>query len=169
MLLASLRKADAVAFEPLDMGMIVQETLTRFGDRFTETDANLIVPESWPVAMGYAPWVEEIWVNYISNALKYGGTPPRIELGAEERADNRVRFWVQDNGSGLTSEAQAKLFTEFTRLEKVRAKGHGLGLSIVLRIVTKLGGEVGVESEVGIGSRFWFELPKVMSKKAGKK
>jgi signal transduction histidine kinase len=63
-------------------------------------------------------------------------------------------------GPGLTSEAQAKLFTEFTRLEKVRATGHGLGLSIVLRIVTKLGGEVGVESEVGVGSRFWFELPK---------
>jgi signal transduction histidine kinase len=85
--------------------------------------------------------------------------PRRVELGAENGRADRVRFWVQDNGPSLTPEAQAKLFTEFTRLEKVR----GLGLSIALRIVAKLGSEVGVESEAGAGSRFWFELPKHVS------
>ncbi len=70
-----------------------------------------------------------------------------------------MRFWVADTGPGLTAEAQGQLFVEFTRLEQARAEGHGLGLSIVRRIVSKLGGEVGVESTVGEGSRFWFTLP----------
>jgi signal transduction histidine kinase len=70
-----------------------------------------------------------------------------------------VCFWVRDNGAGLTAEEQSRLFTPFARLDQVRAKGHGLGLSIVRRIVEKLGGQVGVESEVGRGSVFSFTLP----------
>ena len=65
---------------------------------------------------------------------------------------------MRDNGSGLTPEEQARLFTPFTRLDAVRVEGHGLGLSIVQRIVKKLGGQVGVESQVGLGSLFWFTL-----------
>jgi signal transduction histidine kinase len=59
----------------------------------------------------------------------------------------------------LTPEQQAQLFTPFTRLYTTEAEGHGLGLSIVQRIVTRLGGEVGVESAPGMGSSFWFTLP----------
>jgi hypothetical protein len=58
-------------------------------------------------------------------------------------------------------EDQARLFTPFTRLDQVRAEGHGLGLSIVRRIVEKLGGEAGVESAIGQGSTFYFALPGV--------
>jgi len=82
-----------------------------------------------------------------------------VELGATPQPDRMVRFWVRDNGPGLTPEEQALLFTPFTRLDQARAKGHGLGLSIVRRIVEKLGGQVGVESEVGKGSVFTFTLP----------
>ena len=70
-----------------------------------------------------------------------------------------ARFWVQDNGPGLSAEAQARLFTPFTRLDQARIQGHGLGLSIVRRIVEKLGGQVGVESQPRQGSRFFFTLP----------
>ena len=70
-----------------------------------------------------------------------------------------IRFWVQDNGVGLQPEAHARLFTEFTRLAPDRAAGHGLGLTIVQRIITKLGGKVGVESTPGQGCRFYFTLP----------
>jgi signal transduction histidine kinase len=96
----------------------------------------------------------------MSNAIKYGGRPPRIELGATATGD-QVRFWVQDNGAGVPSEAQERLFAPFTRLSKVRVKGHGLGLSIVRRIVEKLGGQVSIESEglPGAGSIFAFTLP----------
>jgi signal transduction histidine kinase len=69
-----------------------------------------------------------------------------------------IRFWVRDNGPGLTSEEQANLFAEFTRLSEVGAEGHGLGLSIVRRIMEKLGGQAGVESQVGAGSTFFFTL-----------
>jgi two-component system sensor histidine kinase/response regulator len=76
-----------------------------------------------------------------------------------------VRFWVRDNGAGLTYEEQVRLFAPFTQLDQVRAKGHGLGLSIVLRIVERLGGQVGVESEdvPGQGSTFYFTLPRSLS------
>ena len=75
-----------------------------------------------------------------------------------------VRFWVRDNGPGLTRAEQRRLFTPFTRLDQARARGHGLGLSIVRRIVEKLGGQVEVESEVGQGSVFTFRLPGVPTK-----
>ena len=70
-----------------------------------------------------------------------------------------IRFWVRDNGPGLTPEEQARLFAPFERLHRGRAEGHGLGLSIVRRIVEKLGGQAGVESEPGQGSLFFFTLP----------
>jgi signal transduction histidine kinase len=103
--------------------------------------------------------VEEVWANYISNAIKYGGKPPRIELGAGPQPNGTVRFWVRDNGHGLSIEDQRRLFGEFSRLSEGQVEGHGLGLSIVRRIVTKLGGEVGVESQIGQGSMFYFTLP----------
>jgi two-component system sensor histidine kinase/response regulator len=77
----------------------------------------------------------------------------------ETRPDGMVRFWVKDNGPGIPPEAQARLFTPFTRLDQARARGHGLGLSIVRRIVEKLGGQAGVESAAGQGSLFYFTLP----------
>jgi signal transduction histidine kinase len=123
--------------------------------------AEIILPVAWPMALGYGPWVEEVWVNYLGNALKYGGRPPRVELGARVQPGSMVRFWVRDNGPALTPEEQARLFTPFMRLDQVSAKGYGLGLSIARRIVEKLGGQVGVESEVGKGSVFSFTLPGV--------
>ena len=109
--------------------------------------------------MGHQPWVEEIWVNYLSNAIKYGGRPPKVELGAMVLSNGMVRYWVRDNGPGISPEDQKRLFVPFTKLKQVNTKGHGLGLSIVQRIAAKLGGQVGVESKVGAGSLFWFTLP----------
>lgn len=157
LLLASIRKEDIIQ-EPLTMSDIIQQATDRLSFVIDDTQAELIVPESWPAAVGYAPWVEEVWVNYLSNGLKYGGQPPQLEFGARPEADGVTRFWLQDNGSGLSPDEQATLFTEFTRLGQVKVKGHGLGLSIVRRIMGKLGGQAGVESEPGRGSRFFFTL-----------
>jgi signal transduction histidine kinase len=159
LLLAGARKMD-VDVEPVHMAYIVLQVQQRLGFMIEEHQAEIVSPETWPTALGYEPWIEEVWVNYVSNALKYGGQPPHVELGADVgQAEDVVRFWVRDDGPGLSPEERARLFTPFTRLDQVRAKGHGLGLSIVRRIVEKLGGQVGVESEVGAGSLFWFTLP----------
>jgi two-component system sensor histidine kinase/response regulator len=80
-------------------------------------------------------------------------------LGAKLLPDGMICFWIQDNGDGLTPEEQARLFTPFTQLNRIRANGHGLGLSIVRRIVEKLEGQVGVVSQPGRGSVFTFTLP----------
>jgi signal transduction histidine kinase len=163
LLLAGVREMD-VGTEPLDMANIVAEAQKRLVHLIEERQAEIMAPpeESWPAALGYGPWVEEVWVNYLSNAIEHGGRPPRVELGFDlsgaAREYGTVRFWVRDNGPGLTSEEQARLFTPFTQLNQVSAKGHGLGLSIVRRIVEKLGGQVGVESKVGRGSVFYFDL-----------
>ncbi len=162
LLLAGVRKME-VEVEPLDMESIVAEAVQRLAGLIEESQAEVILPDTWPVALGYAPWVEEVWANYLSNGIKYGGQPPRVELGATVQLDGMARFWIRDNGPGLAPEAQARLFVPFTRLDQVRAKGHGLGLSIVRRIVEKLGGQVGVESEVGRGSVFAFTLVGVDS------
>ncbi|MEM7349010.1 MAG: HAMP domain-containing sensor histidine kinase, partial [Chloroflexota bacterium] len=160
LLLSGVRKQEVIP-KPLHMENIILNAQQRLAYVIEDYRAEIIEPESWPIAYGYGPWIEEVWTNYISNALKYGGEPPLIELGATVQENGLVRFWVKDNGPGLNEVEQATLFTEFTRLNDVKAKGHGLGLSIVRRIVEKLGGQVGVESEgvSGKGSLFYFSLP----------
>jgi signal transduction histidine kinase len=158
LLLAEVRKADAPS-EPVDMGRVVATIRKRLGPMVKEYQARILTPKTWPAALGYAPWIEEVWANYLSNALKYGGRSPCVELGASLQADGAVRFWVRDNGQGLSVDEQASLFVPFTRLVQDRKSGHGLGLSIVRNIVEKMGGRVGVESELGKGSLFFFTLP----------
>jgi len=156
--LASVRDEE-IESSPLDMAQIVASAWTRLKPLVTEQQAEIVLPDEWPVARGHAPWIEEVWVNYLSNALKYGGHPPHIELGATVQPNGEVRFWVADNGPGLAPKDQARLFVPFTRLEQARAEGYGLGLSIVHRIMERLGGQVGVESVPGRGSVFFFTLP----------
>src|SRR5262245_8599010 len=62
-----------VEIEPIDMGVLVKNVVARLEPLLADKNAELNYPEQWPTALGYAPWVEEIWVNLISNALKYGG------------------------------------------------------------------------------------------------
>jgi len=160
MLLASVRKQGVVP-APLDMGSVVRQAIQRLHVLIQDRQANISLPDdaAWPAALGYAPWIEEVWANYIGNAVKYGGAPPVVQVGADPAGLGMARFWVRDNGPGLSAEAQSDLFTPFSRLDQVRADGHGLGLSIVRRIVEKLGGQVGVESSLGQGSVFFFTLP----------
>jgi PAS domain S-box-containing protein len=161
LLLSDVRQRE-VHTEALDMAAIVTGAQFRLAHLVEEYQARVSRPETWPMAKGYAPWVEEVWVNYMSNALKYGGRPPHVELGAMSEGA-KVRFWVRDDGPGIAPHVQDRLFRPFTRLDQTSLPGHGLGLSIVQRIVRKLGGEVGVESKgvPGLGSEFFFLLPQI--------
>lgn len=162
LMLAGVSRQSEVQIQRLNMAEIVYQVQQRLTLMVKEYQGHILVPNQWPVAVGYAPWVEEIWFNFLSNGLKYGGQPPHLEVGADLPTDGTVRFWVKDNGKGLSSAAQQRLFTPFTRLH-TKVEGHGLGLSIVQRIVERLGGQVGVDSEVGQGSRFYFTLPETNS------
>jgi len=166
LLLAKVSRPEQLELLPLDMGHIVAAALDRLTYTILSAQAEIVLPKRWPVALGHSDWVAEVWLNLVSNAIKYGGRPPRVELGAQVEPDGRVRFWVRDNGEGLTPEEQACLFVRGGQLQRSRSLGHGLGLSIVRRIVEKLGGQVGVQSTVGQGvdgslpgSTFFFILP----------
>lgn len=159
LLLAGVRK-QAVPLEPLAMESLVASALRTLAPLQEDIGAEVMLPTHWPVARGYAPWVEMVWANYISNALKYGARPCHITLRAEKIADNLVRFCVANNGPLIPEEEISSLFTEFTQLSHLHNenRGHGLGLSIVKRIAERLGGEVGYHVHDGQAC-FFFALP----------
>jgi signal transduction histidine kinase len=160
LLLAGVSRHKSVELDSVDMNSLVQQVInTRLSTLIKQYRATIVLPETLPVARGYTPWIEEVWVNYLTNAMKYGGEIPHLEISAEVLPNNVIKYRIQDNGSGIAVEQQNQLFTPFTRLHTERADGHGLGLSIVKQIVEKLGGCVGVESQLGQGSLFYFTLP----------
>lgn len=158
MALSSLQNVDPT-LQPIDVAHVAEEAIQRLEIMIRQYQAQIHCQCDWPWATGYAPWIETVWVNYLSNAIKYGGESPVIELGADSAGNGMIRYWIKDNGIGLTEHEQEKLFTPFTRLSDIRVQGYGVGLSVVKRAVEKLGGQVGVESEVGQGSLFYFTLP----------
>ncbi len=148
-----------VEIKCLNMGEIFAEAQRQLSELIKTSEATILIPDKWPEALGYAPWVEEVWTNYLSNAIKYGGNPPKIEVGGTVLTDGNIRFWIKDNGDGLSADELKKLFKKFSRLRPNKADGYGLGLTIVKKIVEKLGGTVDVASTKGEGSVFSFTLP----------
>jgi two-component system phosphate regulon sensor histidine kinase PhoR len=109
--------------------------------------------------------VHQVFANLIDNALKYASGSKKIQIGAIQREEN-VEFYVRDFGSGISSEHLPRLFERFYRVDKARSReagGTGLGLAIVKHIVLNHGGQVGVTSDLGHGSAFWFRLPVLES------
>ncbi|MBN2485171.1 MAG: hypothetical protein JXB34_04260 [Bacteroidales bacterium] len=160
--LAKIRNLQKIDMMEVDMQYILQTVMIRLHDSIKRRDAVINLPQTWKKAYGNSIWVEEVWINLITNALKYGGTPPVIELGSEIVGDF-VRFWVKDNGEGMSQNDLGQIFEEFSRIHpnKDSIKGHGLGLSIVQRIIKKMGGDVNMTSKIGHGSVFFFTLPAV--------
>jgi two-component system, OmpR family, phosphate regulon sensor histidine kinase PhoR len=105
--------------------------------------------------------IHQVFANLIDNALKYASGNKKIEIGAIER-NGELEFYVRDFGPGIPSEHLPRLFERFYRVDKARSReagGTGLGLAIVKHIVLNHGGRIGVNSELGHGSVFWFRLP----------
>lgn len=99
--------------------------------------------------------------NLLGNAVKFvqPGSKPHVRISTQSLGD-RVRIWIEDNGIGIPPEGMHKIFKPFQRLHRQEDyEGTGVGLAIVQKAVQRMGGTVGVESEVGKGSRFWVELP----------
>jgi two-component system sensor histidine kinase/response regulator len=151
LLLAQARKLEP-ELAPLNLTSIVARARKRLAPLITEHDVRIILPTTWPKALGQESWVEEVWVNYLQYAIRHcRSTPPTLELDAVELDDGMVKFSIRDDGRG------AELDEIFEPLPPPRPKS-GLGLSLARRIVDRLGGRIAIESE-GAETVYTFTLP----------
>jgi signal transduction histidine kinase/ActR/RegA family two-component response regulator len=106
--------------------------------------------------------LKQVLVNLLANAIKYNRRGGTVTLSCVDGPQNRLRLAVRDTGAGIRVEKIARLFTPFERLdaEQRGVEGTGLGLALSKGLVELMGGTLGVESAVGIGSTFWIELPR---------
>lgn len=144
-----------------NMGMIVADIVNEFS-----ADGVVARPVEWiihplPHAHVDLNMIRQVWVNLISNAVKYSSSKekPSIEIGSFPKGDQSV-FYVNDNGVGFNEQYRHKLFKVFQRLHNVEDfEGTGIGLALVEKIVSKHGGEVWAEGTENEGACFYFSLP----------
>ena len=107
--------------------------------------------------------LRQVLLNLLGNAIKYNRPGGRVTLGCEQMLSSHVRLNVTDTGAGISPEGLARLFVPFERLgqEFGGVEGTGLGLVVSRRLAEAMGGCLGAESEIGVGSTFWVELPAV--------
>lgn len=114
------------------------------------------------IAPADADRLEQVLFNLVENAIKYGRPKGLVQIGGQLQDSSNVEVWVQDDGPGIPSEAQARIFERFYRVDRARSRetgGTGLGLAIVKHIVLAHGGNVWVKSQPGQGATFHFTLP----------
>lgn len=147
-------------YSDTDVNQIMRELEGIFRLRLEEADSSvrIVFEPCLPVCFIHTEknWVSQVLSNFLSNAFKYT-KEGSITLGYKVREDD-IYFYVQDTGAGIPAGKVDKVFERFMKLD-AKKQGTGLGLSISRTIIKKLGGEIGVFSEYGKGSTFWFTLP----------
>jgi PAS domain S-box-containing protein len=151
---------------PVDLHKLVREVLSSY-PQFDSSRADVTIEGPLPVVIGNHAALTQVMSNLLTNAIKFvaPGVRPRVRVRAETVQDHpsfrdrSARVWIEDNGIGIPPQARDKLFDIFTRFEDPDLyEGTGIGLAIVKKAVERMSGLIGVESEPGRGSRFWFQL-----------
>jgi two-component system phosphate regulon sensor histidine kinase PhoR len=125
-------------------------------------EVSVDLPAALPAAAGDIEGVRQVVLKLLENAIKYNESGGHVHVRAEQRA-GMLRVEVEDDGAGIDDRSLPFVFDRFFRGQAAEGEtpGSGLGLSIARCIVERLGGEIGVESEFGAGSTFWFSLPLI--------
>jgi signal transduction histidine kinase len=143
---------------------LIEEVAASLRPDAEASGAELRVGPCPPAQLAISPGaLTSVLSNLMGNALKYvadGSGRHRVEVRAQPARDDRVRIEIEDNGPGIPVDKVRAIFEPFVRLDSHARPGLGLGLATVKRLVEAYGGAVGVHSEVGVGSRFWVELPR---------
>jgi PAS domain S-box-containing protein len=157
-----------IGLETVDLNGAIADALKQITAQIEERQANITVSKSLPVVLAHRPTLVQALANLLSNAVKFvePGSQPQVKIYTkEEQRDSQIwiKLFVEDNGIGIASEHQARIFSVFERLHGSETyPGTGIGLAIVRKGLERMGGESGVESELGQGSRFWIALPKAV-------
>jgi two-component system CheB/CheR fusion protein len=148
-----------IPLAPIDPASVLNGILSSY-PQFQPLKAEIQINVPLPVVVANETGLSQCFSNFLSNAVKFiePGTIPRVRVHAEERGPF-VRFWFEDNGIGIAPEYHERIFGMFQQLDK-SYEGTGIGLALVRKVAGRMNGKVGVESELGKGSRFWLELKK---------
>jgi len=155
----------SVTLAPIERGPLDPEKLIRQiiqeHPSFQQPNAEIEIRTPLLAILGHEGSLTQCIYNLLSNAIKFvpKDKKPHIQIWTEP-LPNYVRLWVEDNGIGIPAEAKDRMFLMFQRFHRSSEyEGTGIGLAIVRKAVERMGGKVGVESELGRGSRFWLLLP----------
>lgn len=140
----------------VNMNDIIQSTLNRLMLQIKEKHAEVTIKGEILDCYSYNEWIEEILFNFLSNALKYGGNPPSVEISCDKVENVGIKYNVKDNGKGISKKFREIIFNDNNPSRMKFVQGTGLGLTIVKRIISKMDGQLLLETEEGKGSTFSF-------------
>lgn len=151
-----------VSQEPISMAEVMAECRTMIEPQAQERHIQLIFPspDMHVYVKADRTRVKQVLLNLLSNAVKYNREGGMVEVRCDAAAPAHIHVSIRDTGSGLPPEKLTQLFQQFNRLgqETGSVEGTGIGLVVTKELVELMGGKIGVESTVGVGSIFWFEL-----------
>jgi PAS domain S-box-containing protein len=148
-----------IKIETIDLDALVRQIIYTY-PQLHANNAQIQIEGVLPKVLGAEVSLAQCISNLLTNAAKFvaPGTTPRIKIRAEA-IEGDIRLWVEDNGVGIAAKDQARIFKMFERVGgNIVYEGTGVGLTIVHKAVERMGGQKGVESEVGRGSKFWIQL-----------
>jgi len=151
-----------LSIEPISIEGVIEDACNTLEANMNATGIQLIrypINSTWSVSADYTR-TKQILLNLLSNAIKYNREHGTITIGVTQQ-DSELRFSISDTGPGIAPERQEELFEPFNRLdaEYGTIEGTGIGLAITRELVERMSGCIGVDSQPGEGSTFWFTLP----------